>query len=89
MNSTNPIIRFVKYTHVFLFISIFSFLNAQENSAAYDKLWDKVVLFEGDENSIIDNKCKVYNRFTCFGRHNYTLLDIFIRFKSSLPKLFE
>jgi phosphate-selective porin OprO/OprP len=54
MNSTNPIIRFVKYTHVFLFISIFSFLNAQENSAAYDKLWDKVVLFEGDENSIID-----------------------------------
>jgi phosphate-selective porin OprO/OprP len=37
-----------------LFISIFSFLNAQENSAAYDKLWDKVVLFEGDENSIID-----------------------------------
>jgi phosphate-selective porin OprO/OprP len=54
MNSTNPIIRFVKYTHVFLFISIISFLNAQENSAAYDKLWDKVVLFEGDENSIID-----------------------------------
>ena len=54
MNSTKPIIRFIKYTHTFLFISISSFLNAQENSNAYDMLWDKVVLFEGDEKSIID-----------------------------------
>ncbi len=54
MNSTKPIIRFIKYTHIFLFISISSFLNAQENSNAYDMLWDKVVLFEGDEKSIID-----------------------------------
>ena len=54
MNSTKPIIRFIKYTHTFLFISISSFLNAQENCNAYDMLWDKVVLFEGDEKSIID-----------------------------------
>ena len=54
MNLTKPIIRFIKYTHTFLFISISSFLNAQENSNAYDMLWDKVVLFEGDEKSIID-----------------------------------
>ena len=54
MNSTKPIIRFIKYTHTFLFISISSFLNAQENSNAYDMLWDKVVLFEGDEKSIVD-----------------------------------
>ena len=54
MNSTKPIIRFIKYTHTFLFISISSLLNAQENSNAYDMLWDKVVLFEGDEKSIID-----------------------------------
>jgi len=54
MNSTKPIIRFIKYTYIFLFISISSFLNAQENSNAYDMLWDKVVLFEGDEKSIID-----------------------------------
>ena len=39
--------------HLCLPLFLTLFINAQENKSNYEKIWDKVVLYENDENSLV------------------------------------